>query len=184
MMGPMNFAKVNRVVHRWGSLLVALPVLVVIATGILLLLKKESSWIQPPTKKGATKELALGFDEVLDICKTVSKAEIKGWEDVDRLDVRPSKGMLKVRANNSWEIQVDTKTGEVLQVAYRRSDFIETLHDGSFFHDKAKLFVFLPSAVILLILWLTGIYLFVLPYLVRGKRRKATSATSGSAGTS
>ena len=169
----MNFFKLNRVVHRWGSLLVALPVLVVIISGLLLLLKKEVSWIQPPTAKGSTQELALGFDEVLEICKTVPEAKIGSWDDVDRLDVRPSKGMLKVRAANSWEIQIDTMTGEVLQVAYRRSDLIETLHDGSFFHDQVKLFVFLPSAVILLVLWITGIYLFALPYLVREKRRKA-----------
>lgn len=168
----MKIAKLNRVVHRWGSLLVALPVLVVILSGLLLLLKKESSWIQPPTQKGSSKELSVGFDEVLDTCKTVSEAEIGSWDDVDRLDVRPGKGMLKVRANNSWEIQIDAKTGEILQVAYRRSDLIETLHDGTFFHEKVKLLVFLPSGVILLILWLTGIYLFVLPYLVRGKRRK------------
>jgi hypothetical protein len=29
---------------------------------------------------------------------------IETWSDVDRLDVRPGKGMLKVRAKNRWEI--------------------------------------------------------------------------------
>jgi hypothetical protein len=171
----MKFAKLNRVVHRWGSLLVAVPVLLVILTGLLLQLKKEVSWIQPSTQKGSSKELVLSFDEILEVCRTVPEAEIDGWGDIDRLDVRPSKGMLKVRADNRWEIQLDTRSGEVLQVAYRRSDLIETLHDGSFFHDRVKLFVFLPSAVILLVLWLTGIYLFVLPYLVRATRRRSAN---------
>lgn len=168
----MKPAKLNRVLHRWGSIAVALPVLIVIVTGLILLLKKDVSWIQPPTIRGESKELTLGFDRILEISQTVPEAGIKTWNDIDRLDVRPSKGMLKVRARNRWEIQIDAKSGDVLQVAYRRSDLIESLHDGSFFHDKLKLWLFLPSALVLLALWITGIYLFFQPHLLRRKRRK------------
>ena len=111
------------------------------------------------------------MQEILDASKSVSEAEIKTWEDINRLDLRPSKGIVKVRAKNDWEIQIDLKTGKVLQTAYRRSDMIESIHDGSFFHDYVKLWLFLPSGIVLLMLWLTGIYMFVLPYWVRGKRR-------------
>ena len=52
-------------------------------------------------------------------------------------------------------------------MAYRRSDLIESLHDGSWFHDRAKLWVFLPTAAVVLMLWGTGIYLFFLPLAVR-----------------
>lgn len=172
----MKFAKFNRVFHRWGAIAVAVPVLLVILTGLLLLLKKDVAWIQPPSQKGSSAELGLSFDRILEIAKTVPDAGIKSWEDIDRLDVRPSKGMLKVRGTNRWEIQIDSKTGEVLKVAYRRSDFIESLHDGSFFHDRVKLWVMLPSAVILLGLWLTGMYLFLLPHLVRRRRKKKAAA--------
>jgi uncharacterized iron-regulated membrane protein len=165
----MRLTQFNRVVHRWGSLVVAVPVLIVLLSGLILLLKKEFTWIQPATQKGNSKELSMGFDEVLAIAMTVPEARIESWDDINRLDVRPSKGMLKVRAENSWEIQIDTQSGEILQVAYRRSDLIESLHDGSFFHDKVRLWVFFPSAVVLLGLWLTGIYLFVL-YIYLGER--------------
>lgn len=37
----MTFARFNRVFHRWGAIVVAIPVLLVILTGSLLLLKKE-----------------------------------------------------------------------------------------------------------------------------------------------
>ena len=167
----MTFAKLDRVMHRWGSLFIALPLLLVISTGILLLLKKQLAWIQPPTQRGTSQELALTFDQILDISKTVSDAKIQGWEDIDRLDVRPSKGMLKVRSKNRWEIQLDAKTGEILGQSYRRSDLIESLHDGSFFHDGVKLWVFLPSALILLGLWVTGLYLFFLPNIVRSRKK-------------
>ncbi|MEM7396798.1 MAG: PepSY domain-containing protein, partial [Verrucomicrobiota bacterium] len=73
-----------------------------------------------------------------------------------------------------WEIQVDHQTGEVLGYAYRRSDLIESIHDGSFFHDKVKLGIFLPSAVILLLLWITGIYLFIYPLPSKLRHAKRT----------
>jgi uncharacterized iron-regulated membrane protein len=161
----MRFTQFNRVVHRWATVVVTIPLLIVIGTGILLMLKKEFSWIQPPSQRGGAVELILPFEQILDISKTVPEAEIQSWEDIDRLDVRPSKGMLKVRAQNRWEIQLDAETGKILQVAYRRSDLIESLHDGSFFHERVKKWVFLPSAIILAIMLLTGIYIFVI-YLI------------------
>jgi len=168
----MKIHQLNRVLHRWGALLVALPVLLVIATGLLLQVKKEFSWIQPPTLQGVGAEPILSFDRILEIAGTVPEAGIGGWEDIDRLDVRPDKCMVKIRAKNRWEIQLDLNSGDVLQKAYRRSDLIESLHDGSFFHDKAKLWVFLPCGIVLLFMWLTGMYLFFLPYQVKWRRRK------------
>ena len=41
-----------RKVHHWIAPLVLLPVGLVIGTGLLLLLKKDVHWIQPPTQKG------------------------------------------------------------------------------------------------------------------------------------
>ena len=175
----MKLSKLNRLFHRWGSIIISAPVLLVIISGIILLLKKESAWIQPPTQSGSSKELVVSFDDILEKARSVPEAEIESWDDIVRIDVRPSKGMLKVRATNGWEIQLDSKTGEVLQVAYRRTDLIESLHDGTFFHDQAKLWLFLPSAVILLGLWLTGIYLFLLPSITRKKRRLKKSSAKG-----
>jgi uncharacterized iron-regulated membrane protein len=163
-----------RYLHRWGAVVIAVPVIIVVTTGVLLLLKKELSWIQPATQKGSPSELGIGFDEILEISKTVPDAKILGWEDIDRLDVRPSKGMVKVRAKNRWEIQLDTKTGEILQVSVRRSDLIESIHDGSFFHGKIKLWLFLPSALVLSGLWGTGIYMFFYPRWVKRKRIRSS----------
>ncbi len=98
---------------------------------------------------------------------------MKSWEDVDRLDVRPGKGMLKVRCKNRWEVQIDTSTGAVLSSALRRSDLIESLHDGSWFHPFAKLGLFLPTALVLTALWVTGVYLWLLPHVIRRRRKLA-----------
>jgi uncharacterized iron-regulated membrane protein len=168
-----NFRLWMRKCHRWGAILIALPFLLIILTGLLLQLKKEWGWVQPPTLRGQGTTPKIDMDEILAAARTVSDAGVRTWEDVDRLDVQPGRGIVKVQAKNRWEIQVDLESGKVLQSAYRRSDLIESLHDGSWFHDRAKLWVFLPVAFIVLGLWITGIYLFILPYAVRWSRRRA-----------
>ena len=160
-----------RKIHYWGAIIAAIPVVIVIVTGIMLQVKKQWVWVQPKTMKGVAKEPRLSFAQILQVTQKANKG-IATWEDVDRLDVRPGKGVVKVRGKNRWEIQIDTQTGEILQVAYRRSDMIESIHDGSFFHDHAKLWLFLPSAIILFVLWITGIYLFFLPIWRRAKKRR------------
>ena len=163
--------KLNRRLHRVGALISALPVLVVVVSGLFLQLKKEWAFVQPPTVPGSTVGVQVDWDTILASAASVEQAEIVTWDDVDRLDVRPGKGMLKVRAKSRWEVQIDATTGEVLQASFRRSDLIESIHDGSFFAAGAKLWVFLPAAVILLGLWISGVYLWLLPHLVRRRRR-------------
>ena len=139
---------------------------------MFLLFKKDVDWIQPSSMKGVGNIPTISFVEILEKAQTVKKAEIDDWNDIDRLDVRPKKGIIKIRAKNRYEIQIDHQSGDVLQIAYRRSDLIESIHDGSFFHKKAKLWVFFPAAIVLLVLWLTGIYLFLLPMLSKRKKRR------------
>ena len=172
----INWRMWMRKLHRWGAILIALPFLVVISTGLLLQLKKEWAWVQPPAGRGEGDKPEIVFDAILETVKSVPEAEVQSWHDVDRLDVRPSKGYVKVQANNRWEVQVDLKTGKVLQVAYRRSDLLESVHDGSWFHENVKLGIFLPSAIVVFGLWLTGIYLFVLPHWVKWRRKKPSAA--------
>lgn len=167
----------SRSLHRWGTVLVAVPFLIVLVSGLLLMWKKDVAWIQPASQRGAGTEPRVSFEEILDAARTAGQARIHTWADVDRLDVRPDRGIVKVRGRSGWEVQVDAETGAVLHVAYRRSDLIEALHDGSWFHDHAKLWIFFPAALVVLGLYLTGLYLFYLPY--RTKRRRAASRPDG-----
>ncbi len=176
----MKLQILNRKLHYWLAIVVALPVLIIIATGLLLQVKKEVVWIQPQEQSGLGKEPTLSFSRVLEICQATPQAGVKTWADISRVDLRPSKGILKISTKNHWEIQLDTQTAEVLQVAFRRSDIIEALHDGSWFHPSIKLGVFLPSGVVLLLLWLTGMYLFLQPILTRRKRSRLIPAQTGS----
>jgi uncharacterized iron-regulated membrane protein len=162
-----------RKIHYWTSATVALPLVVVLVSGLFLQLKKQSNWVQPPTLRGGGGDPTVAFDRVLAAVSGVPEAAVSSWADIDRLDVRPDRGVIKIRARNRWEIQIDHRTAEVLQVAYRRSDLIEALHDGSFFHEYAKLGLFFPAGMGVAVLWCTGVYLFVLPINSRRRKRAA-----------
>ncbi len=161
-----------RKAHRWGAVLIAAPFLLVLLSGLLLQIKKQVAWVQPPTKKGKGKAPTVSMEAVLAAVKSVPEAAVSSWDDIDRLDTRPRDGVIKGQCKNRYEVQVDFQTGEVVQVEYRRSDFIESLHDGSWFGDSAKLYMFLPVAIVVLSLWFTGMYLFAMPLAVKWRRKR------------
>jgi uncharacterized iron-regulated membrane protein len=168
----MSLNRWSRKLHRWGAIITLVPLGLVIGTGLLLQLKKQLTWVQPATERGSESTPTLDWNQLLESVKSSSDANIQTWDDIDRIDVRPSKGVAKVRGKNRWEVQVDTATGKVLATNFRRSDLIESLHDGSFFADWAKVYVFLPNGVILLGLWISGAYLWWLPIGAKRKKKK------------
>ena len=109
----------------------------------------------------------------LESAKTVSEAKIYSWNDIDRIDIRPNKGIAKIRSKNNWEIQLDIESAEIYSVSFRRSDIIESVHDGSFFSDYVKFGLFFPSGILLIVLSFTGIYLFIVPILRPNKKGKS-----------
>ena len=142
-----------------------------VASGVLLQLKKQSNWIQPNVEVTSSSKPIM-LQSYLDAVSTVKEANISSWDDIERIDIRPSKGIAKIKSKNNWEIQIDIETSEIYAANYRRSDIIESIHDGSFFSDIVKYGWFLPSGVLLLILSLTGIYMFFIPILSRRRRNK------------
>ena len=133
----LNSKRLLRQIHYWLSLAVAVPAGIIFFAGIFLMLKKEIAWIQPPTVSGIVSDQFpdVSFDQMVEAASAHPEAQIQNWTDIDRIDLRVGKGVVKLRAVSGWEVQVDTRTGEVLNVAYRRSDLIEQIHDGSFFSD-------------------------------------------------
>lgn len=170
----------NKLAHRWLSVLVALPLLVVILTGVLLLVKKEVPAIQPAEQRGAAPGAAPKITPaaILDACRAVPEARVRDWADIRRVDIRPAKGMAKVLCRDDIEVQLDTADARVLQVAKRRSDWIASIHDGSILGDAGKYALALPVALVALLLWFTGLWLFVAPYVLRRRSRAEASARS------
>lgn len=159
-----------RKVHRWGAVIVLVPLVFVIGTGLLLQVKKQVPWVQPPTLRGSGTTPLITWDQLLALAQAVPEAAVAGWADIERIDIQPNRGIAKVICANRWELQIDTSSSDILSSTYRRSDLIETLHDGSFFGDWVKLGIFLPTGCILLALWVTGAYLWILPFWVRFRK--------------
>ena len=169
----MSFNVLNRRIHYWASFAAAIPLLVMIGSGLLLQMKKHSAWVQPVENHGTGTVPAIDLEGILTSLKTVPEMGVESWDDVNRLDVRPGRGMVKAWLMNGYEVQVDLGTGRVLQTAYRRSDLIETIHDGSFFAgDATKLGLFLPAGLTVMLLWLGGLWMWWVPFSAKRRVRR------------
>lgn len=171
---PMFLARLFRKIHYWGSLVLMVTTLVVATTGVLLALRKDFAVLQPPQQRSSIG--ALSDRPISALVKAVTA--YRGFEsiteaDVDRIDIRPSRGLAKVILNDHTEVQVDLHTLRVLQVGYRTSDVLELIHSGTIVGEWGKYVWAIPTGVGLLLLWATGIYLFVWPFLTRARARRA-----------
>lgn len=167
----MSFNVLNRKVHYWISFGAALPMIVMIASGLLLQSKKHWAWVQPVEHRGTGTTPAIDLEGILSALKTVPDMQVRSWDDVNRIDVRVGRGVAKAWLMNGYEMQVDLGTGRVMHTAYRRSDLIESIHDGSFFGgDWMKLGIFLPSGVVVLLLWISGMWMWWVPFAAKRAR--------------
>ncbi len=162
-----------RKLHKWIGLINSLFLLLIAGTGFLLAIKSRVSWVRPEEKSGAERSASptrISVDQAMEAAFGVGDENLKKPSDVDRVDYRPKRNVFKVVAKEGYtEVQVDGNSGKVLQVATRTDQFIEDLHDLSFFNDTMKDFVLPVVAVGLGALSLTGIYIYANPVLRRRK---------------
>jgi uncharacterized iron-regulated membrane protein len=157
--------------HRWISVIIALPFVITITTGIILATRGFNSWVQPeyaPIKSS----LNVSFDQILAAAKSVPEAKIEEWKDVSQIDIRPATGNIRLRAKfTQWEIQIDGTTGLVTGTGIRRASLLVSLHEGAYFGPVVRYGIFLPSAVGVFFLLVSGIVIFVQPYLNKRKKK-------------
>ena len=161
--------------HRWIGISLAVFLLISATTGILLSVKKDFDILQPPTQKGESKDLKTwkSLDDLeLIAVREVQKIKPNSENTIDRLDVRPSKGIVKVLfKEDNLEVQLDGTTGKVLSVAPRWSDWIESLHDGSIISDLFKMISMNVLGWGLIVMIVSGFWLWYGPRRLRRKRR-------------
>ena len=86
----------NRKIHRWVAMVISLPMLLVIITGIFLQLRKPIDWIQPPTLKGSQQyQPTIALEQILTEVKAVPQMQVNDWSDIKLLDLRPKKVLSK-----------------------------------------------------------------------------------------
>ena len=176
-----------RKIHRAAAAFLAVVFVTVAVTGLLLGWKKNSNgYIHPDSYQGSTPDLHdwLPLDSLKTIALQVLHDSISPGlrTDLDRIDVRPDKGMVKfVFAHHYNGIQLDAATGRVLHLERRRSDLIEDIHDGSVFDkllglpgEEIKLVYTTVSGVALLVFTITGLWIWL-----HSRRRRAGASGKG-----
>lgn len=144
-------------------------------TGVLLGWKKNVDLLQPPTQSGVDKALA-SYKPVDELARaSLLAVDSLGLtaDNFDRIEYRPTKGIAKVIFDTgSWEVQVDATSLEILSVAKRHSDWIETIHDGSIISDAFKLVSMNILGLGLVFLTVTGLWLWYGPKRIRSLKSK------------
>jgi len=165
--------RLYRTLHKWIGVPLIIFFLVVGVTSILLAWKKKVELLPPTQKTQVENGTWILPSEMVKIGEEEMK-KIGEDPQVDRLDIRPDKGIAKVTFKTHFtEVQVDGYSGEVLSVSTRHSDWIEKVHDGSIIdfywtgEEGAKLTYSTLTALGLLFLAFSGFYLWYYPKLIR-----------------
>ena len=161
---PKRFARGVYYVHRWLGVGATAILVIICITGILLN-HKEALGLMPDVPN----EPSGPFPEALPLASLASNAgEVLDPRivaaGIDRMDVRPADGLVKVRFDDRrvTEVTVDINTGAVLHVGERNDQFLEKLHSGQIFGDLWVL-VSDAGALFLLGILVTGYWLWLYP---------------------
>ena len=184
MTNPKNQARTIRIfrwLHRKIAIMLFVFFLVISITGVLLGLKKQNGLLAP-TENGVSQDLSTWLP-----IDSLRKISIRYLHDsvsadispvLDRIDIRPDKGIVKFVFKNHYKgLQLDGTTGKILLVEKRSSDLIENIHDGSildrFFGsgEKLKIGYTVTMGLSLFMLVMTGFWLWYGPKRIRKAKR-------------
>lgn len=164
--------------HLWLGVVFTLALVVISITGILLN-HKRGLGLMPEVENAP----AQSFDAALPLARLAAIARgIAGGDTIgiDRMDVRPRSGYVKVRLRDarSTEVTVDLATGRVMHVGARGDVFLERLHSGEVFGSRGVL-ISDAAAVALVITLVTGYWLWLAPKIERRVRTLPASSHAG-----
>ena len=141
--------------HRIVSLIIVLPFALVLVTGLLLQLRQQFEGIQP----SAVKMQAIPNARLLTTEEIIKASHLRG-EEIDQIIFRPAKFHLALRLKNGYEIQMHPQTGVILKSAPRYTNILIELHQGSFFTQWGQYLIFLPAAIGVLFLTISGLVIY------------------------
>lgn len=127
------YTRLYRKLHRNVGVIFILFFLLISISGFLLGLKDELG-LKPETQttNSLNQSNWISIQKLDSISKTYAINVLEIDSEIDRIDIRPDKGVAKVLFKKNFEeLQLDLESGEVLSVAKRADNFIERLHDGS-----------------------------------------------------
>ena len=174
--------RLYRKLHRWTAIPLLAFMLLMGITGVLLGWKKQVELL-PPTQRGASVSVQtwLPMEQVMAQAQRYAVDSLAIDPAIDRLDLRPGKGIVKVRFEAGFrEVQLDLQSGKVLSVGRRYSDLVEAIHDGSILDryinlgkDAFKLSYSTLSGLGLMLLSISGFWLWYNPRRMRRAKYQA-----------
>jgi uncharacterized iron-regulated membrane protein len=182
----LRLARFSRWIHKWVGTVLALIMVALSITGVFIAFKNELEYLQPAGRSGATGDLAevIPPARVTEIILALQLPEALTVNEINRIELRPSKRMYKVRLepSASWrsprELQVDAMTGAILNDGVRGDQLWMDLHSFAVFGEATKLLTMTVSGIALLWLSLSGYYLFFYPLWFRARKRRTMTAQS------
>ena len=164
--------------HLWLGVIGTVALLSISVTGILLNHKRALKLMPDvPHEPSAPFAASLSLERLAQAALEAAPPHARGsWRSgdpvdlalVDRMDVRPRDGFVKVRLRDkaSMEMTVDLVSARVLHTGRRGDVFLEKLHSGEAFGSKGILLSDL-AAVALVLTLITGYWLWLVPKLGR-----------------
>ncbi|HEY0038961.1 MAG TPA: PepSY-associated TM helix domain-containing protein [Longimicrobium sp.] len=152
--------------HLWLGVVTTGLVLLLSVTGVLLNHKRPLGLMPDvPNDRPAPLARSLPVAELARRAGLAVPAAVAA-AGVDRMDVRPGDGLVKVRFDDPavHEVTLDLASGRVLHVGERNDVFLEKLHTGEIFGENGVLLSDL-AAVALLVLAISGYWLWLRPRL-------------------
>ncbi|WP_297336278.1 PepSY-associated TM helix domain-containing protein [Algoriphagus sp.] len=167
-----------RNLHKWLGLPLIVFFFLIGITSILLAWKKKAELLPPTMNTEIIEGTWISPSQMVAFGEQEMKN--RGMDpEVDRLDIRPDKGVVKVTFKHHFtEVQLDGYSGKVLSVETRHSDWIEKVHDGSILdfytsgNESAKLTYSTLTALGLILMSFSGFYLWYYPKLIRKLKEK------------
>lgn len=161
--------------HLWLGVIFTIGLTAIAVTGILLN-HKRGLGLMPDVKHVPDRAFAesLPLARLAEVAlDTVARAAATDREAldpltaIDRMDVRPRNGYVKVRMRDasSTEVTVDLASARVLHVGSRGDVFLEKLHSGEIFGGVQWVVLSDAAAIALVVTLVTGYWLWLAPRL-------------------
>ena len=179
--GKVKSLRWLRTLHKWLGIPLIIFFFIIGITSILLAWKKKAELLPPTLETKIEQGDWISPAEMVRIAEA-EMAKIGESTEVDRIDIRPDKGVAKVTFKTHFtEVQLDGMSGEVLSIETRHSDWIEKVHDGSIVDfylegdEATKLTYSTLTALGLILMSISGFYLWYFPKLIRRLKGKKTT---------
>ena len=169
--------------HLWLGVLSTITLLAISITGILLN-HKRGLGLMPDVAHSPT----TAFGDAIPLERLAYAALVAAPPDarpawrpgdpvdlalIDRMDVRPRNGLVKVRLRDkaATEVTVDLASGTVLHVGARGDEFLQKLHSGEALGGPSCVLLSDFAAVALVLTLISGYWLWLAPKWSSGRGR-------------